>query len=80
VQSSGQEVFMSSKLLPRNEGTVDRVLRVGAGVALLALLAIGPVPGWGLLGVVGLVPLVTGIAGTCPIYTMFGLRTCPREA
>jgi hypothetical protein len=36
---------------------------------------VGPKTGWGL---VGLVPLVTGLAGTCPLYSIFGLSTCPK--
>ncbi len=64
------------KLLPRNEHTIDRAVRVVLGVGLLSLLAVGPVPGWGLVGLVGLVPLATGIAGSCPIYTIAGISTC----
>jgi hypothetical protein len=66
---------MIEKLLPQNEHNVERILRVGAGVGLLALLAVGPVPGWGLVGLVGLVPLATGILGSCPAYTLLGLST-----
>jgi hypothetical protein len=51
-----------------NEHPVDRIVRVVAGVLLLSLLFVGPVPGWGLVGLVGFVPLVTGALGTCPIY------------
>ena len=63
------------KLLPRNEHNVERILRVGAGIGLLSLLAVGPVPGWGLVGLVGLVPIATGLIGSCPLYTVFGLST-----
>ena len=66
-----------SKLLPRNEGTVDRVVRVVLGLGLLSLLAVGPVPGWGLAGLIGVVPLATAALGSCPLYTLFGLSTCP---
>ncbi len=66
-----------SKLLPRNEGTVDRVVRVFLGLGLLSLLAVGPVPGWGLAGLIGIVPLATAALGSCPLYTLFGLSTCP---
>ena len=64
---------MLAKLMPRNEGTLDRVLRVVIGLVLLSLVFVGPKTMWGLIG---LVPLVTGLAGSCPIYTIFGLRTC----
>ena len=65
---------MSSKLLPMNEGMKDRVLRVIVGAVLLTLVFVGPRTPWGWLGVI---PLVTGLIGTCPVYTIFGLRTCP---
>jgi hypothetical protein len=67
--------YPMSNLMPHNEHAIDRVARVLLGVGLLSLLVAGPVPGWGLLGLVGLVPLVTGAMGTCPIYTMLGLST-----
>jgi DUF2892 family protein len=57
-----------------NEGTIDRTLRVLLGVALLSLTFLGPKTLWGLLG---LVPFVTGLAGTCPLYSIVGIRTCP---
>lgn len=63
-----------SKFLTPNEGTVDRAVRVVLGVALLSIVFVGPQTLWGL---VGLVPLVTGLAGTCPLYTLFGVSTCP---
>jgi Protein of unknown function (DUF2892) len=63
-------------LFPRNEGTLDRTLRVVAGLALLSLVFVGPKTMWGL---VGLVPLFTGLIGSCPVYTLLGLRTCPVE-
>ena len=67
---------MASKLMPRNEGVADRVLRVLAGVVLLSLVFVGPQTpfGW-----IGLVPLVTGLVGSCPLYTVLGLRTCPLD-
>lgn len=71
---------MSSSLFPRNEHNVERVVRVVAGIALLSLLVIGPVPGWGLVGLLGLVLIATGALGSCPIYTMFGFSTRPKDA
>ena len=70
---------MASNLLPQNEHPIERGIRVVLGLGLLSLLAIGPVPGWGLVGLVGLVPLATGAIGTCPIYTMLGMSTRPSE-
>jgi hypothetical protein len=58
----------------RNEGTVDRVLRVIAGAALVSLVFVGPETPWGWIG---LVPLVTGLVGNCPVYSLLGISTCP---
>lgn len=62
-------------LLPRNEGNVDRILRVVAGVVLVGVA----ISGTSALGWIGLVPLITGAVGSCPIYTALGLNTCPVE-
>lgn len=60
----------------RNEHDLDRVARVLLGLGLIALVFFGPRTLWGL---VGLVPLATGLMGTCPLYSILGLSTCPRE-
>jgi len=57
----------------KNEGTMDRVLRIILGVGLLSLAVMGPKTAWGW---VGLVPLVTGLIGNCPVYSIFGINTC----
>ena len=57
-----------------NEGTIDRALRVIAGLVLIALAATGTVGVWGWIGVV---PLATGLIGWCPAYTLLGMNTCP---
>lgn len=59
--------------MPINEGTADRTLRVIAGLAIFSLTFIGPRTPWGYLG---LVPLLTGALGSCPLYTVFGFTTC----
>ena len=64
----------SDKLLKRNEGALDRGLRVVMGIGLLSLVFVGPQTLWGLIG---LVPLITGLFGSCPIYSLLGWRTCP---
>ncbi len=61
------------KLFRTNEHAVDRALRVILGLALLALVVVGPKSYWGLLG---LIPLATGLLGSCPLYTLFGISTC----
>jgi hypothetical protein len=62
-----------SKLLPVNEHVVERAIRVVIGLVLLSLVFVGPKALWGL---VGLVPLATGLIGSCPLYTLFGVSTC----
>lgn len=64
---------MLERIMPRNESTTDRVLRVVVGAAAIALVFVGPQTAWGWLG---LVPLATGLVGTCPLYTIFGISTC----
>ena len=59
-----------------NEGTIDRALRVLAGLVLIALAATGTVGMWGWIGVV---PLATGLIGWCPAYTLLGINTCPMK-
>lgn len=59
-----------------NEGTVDRILRVVAGLILIALAATGTVGLWGYIGVV---PLLTGAVGFCPLYSVLGINTCPMK-
>ena len=63
--------------MSRNEGTIDRVLRVILGLVLLSLVFVGPQTWWGLIG---LVPLVTGLMGSCPVYSILGISTCPMKS
>ena len=60
-----------------NVGTIDRTLRIGVGIALVGLSIAGSIGPW---GYVGIVPLVTGLVGNCPAYSLFGLRTCAGKA
>jgi hypothetical protein len=62
-----------NRILQLNEHSVDRAVRVVAGLMLLSLVWFGPKSLWGL---VGAVPLVTGLVGTCPLYTLLGFSTC----
>jgi len=59
--------------MPRNEGTLDRALRIIAGLVLLSLVFVGPQTAWGWIG---LVPLATGLVGYCPLYRLLGINTC----
>jgi hypothetical protein len=64
------------KLFPVNEHPVERALRVVVGLAVLSLAFVGPQTPWGFLGIV---PLATGLLGSCPLYTLFGWSTCPAK-
>jgi hypothetical protein len=65
---------MFKKLFPTNEHKVERVLRVVLGLGILSLTVVGPQT---LLGLLGVIPLATGLLGSCPLYTLFGFSTCP---
>lgn len=53
------------------------VKKLKLGLALLTLAFVGPKTAWGFIGIV---PLVTGLIGSCPAYSLLGLRTCSRES
>lgn len=58
--------------MPANVGTIDRIIRIVAGLALIAwALMGGPVWTW-----IGVLPLVTGLLRYCPAYSLLGLNTC----
>lgn len=59
--------------MTRNEGSIDRTLRIVLGLALIAMVFVGPQTAWGW---VGLVPLLTGLVGFCPLYRLVGINTC----
>ncbi len=57
-----------------NEHPIERGLRVVVGLVAISLVFVGPKSYWGLLG---LVPLATGLLGSCPLYSILGINTCP---
>ena len=59
------------------EHPIERVVRTLVGIAVLSLVFLGPKSPWGWLG---LIPLLTGLTGLCPLYTLLGISTCPRKA
>ena len=59
--------------MQKNVGSVDRALRIVAGLVLLSLTVIGPKTMWGLIGIV---PIVTALVSWCPAYTLLGIKTC----
>ena len=60
----------------KNEGSVDRIVRIVLGLAILSLVFIGPQTVWGWIGVI---PLMTGFLGICPLYRMLGLNTAKHD-
>lgn len=60
----------------RNESAIDRGVRVTLGLALLSLVFVGPKTMWGLLG---LLPIVTGLLGFCPLYRILGVSSCGEQ-
>ena len=62
--------------MPPNDGAVDRIIRVLAGVASIAATLFGTIGVWGLIAVI---PLATGVFRICPAYMLFGWSTCPAK-
>jgi hypothetical protein len=59
-----------------NVGGFDRIARIAVGLALMAAIPLLDSPvRW--IGLVGLVPLLTGLGRFCPLYTLIGVNTCP---
>jgi len=66
---------LSDWRIPINEGPFDRAMRIVAGLAILSLMFVGPESLWGLLG---FIPLITGVVGYCPLYGLFHVSTVGR--
>lgn len=62
-------------MLAKNVGGIDKILRIVIG----ALLIIGALMGYGVWMWIGVVPLVTGLMGSCPLYSILGVSTCARK-
>ncbi len=63
-----------ASFLARNEHPIERVVRVALGLGLISIAFVGPQTPWGWLGVI---PLATGLLGSCPLYSLVGINTCP---
>jgi len=55
-----------------NVGATDKIIRIVAGIVLIIM---------GILYsniwiIIGLIPLITGLIGFCPLYTLLGINTC----
>ena len=65
---------MAGGMAGRNVGGLDQMVRLAIGTALVMMWIFGPLGWWGVLG---FLPLVTGLTRVCPVYPLFGLSTCP---
>ncbi len=65
--------------MTRNMGTVDKIIRIVLGAVFIALGLMGMIKGALaiILGIVGVVFILTSVVSFCPIYALFGFRTCP---
>ncbi len=64
--------------MTENVGTIDRAIRIVVGLALLSMLIFAGSE-WKWLGLIGLVPLITALAGRCPAYSLMGIKTCAKS-
>lgn len=62
-----------------NVGTIDRVVRVIIGLALLWYALFATPTGYNWIGWIGIIPLVTALVGICPLYSILGMSTCPAK-
>lgn len=63
-------------MFKNNVGGIDRLLRIVVGLVLIGLTLAGQIGAWGWIGVV---PLLTAALGSCPLYTVLGISTCPAK-
>jgi Protein of unknown function (DUF2892) len=63
-------------MFKKNVVNADRAFRIILGVGLISLAFVGPRTIWGWIGVI---PLLTAFMRTCPVYSLLGLSTCPKQ-
>ena len=65
--------------MTKNVGNIDRILRIVVGLALLAGFFLNSGGSYSWLYLIGIVPLATGLMSSCPLYSVFGISTCPTK-
>lgn len=70
---NAQPSQLLESIMKKNIGTLDAIIRIILGIIILSLIFVGPKSLWGLIG---LVPLLTGIFRYCPLYPIVGINTC----
>ncbi|MGQ0690028.1 MAG: YgaP family membrane protein [Limnobacter sp.] len=76
LDSKNVTEFLREIDMKSNVGGFDKVGRVAVGIGLIGLAASGNI---GLWGYIGAVPLLTGLSGYCPLYSIFKINTCPLQ-
>jgi hypothetical protein len=76
-----QNRSQEAKMFAQNVGSIDRIIRVVLGLALIVIgfVVLGGTAGT-IVGVIGFVPLLTGLVGWCPLYFLFKFSTRPSSA
>jgi len=64
-------------MFKKNVGSIDRAMRIIVGIVLIALFFVMAEQPWRYWLLIGIVPLLTGLMSSCPLYSIFGLSTCP---
>ncbi|MDF3124444.1 DUF2892 domain-containing protein [Rheinheimera sp. 1928-s] len=60
-------------MMQKNVGGLDKIVRVSVGVVLITLAVLNMIGPWGWLGVI---PVLTGVVGVCPLYSLLGINSC----
>ncbi len=63
-------------MFAKNVGTIDRVARIVVGSALILGFFLNPEGSVSWLYLFGVIPLVTGLFGSCALYSVLGINTC----
>ncbi|WP_226553236.1 YgaP family membrane protein [Celeribacter naphthalenivorans] len=63
-------------MLKKNVGGLDRILRIVVGLALILGFFLNADASLRWLYLIGIIPLVTGLMSSCPLYSIFGINTC----
>ena len=66
-------------MFKKNEGSFDRILRIVVGAVLLIAWFMLPDASYRPWLLIGIIPLATGLIGWCPLYSIFGMSTCPMK-
>ncbi|PTQ74512.1 YgaP family membrane protein [Celeribacter persicus] len=65
-------------MLKKNVGSLDRILRIVIGLALIIGFFVNTEASLRWLYLIGIIPLVTGLMSSCPLYSIFGINTCKK--